>query len=276
MNNKLALKTITPRDIWNVFRGCMWYVLIAVVVVTGVSYAYAKYTYVPVYSSSATIYLINMNEKAELDENGEIIETSGFDIAKYNKDYTIAMRVIPDVVYILKSSKVVNAVSEDLGYSVSSGNIRIENPEETRVLQITTTASSPEKAKEIADSVCTVGAKVIKDMIEYDTMYIFQKASLNPYPSNSVSLTSSLKFGIVAGALVFLVFLAMFLFDNYIHTEEDIERYLGLTILGDIPDANAPKKKNKYSRYKEDKWRENKKYYKSRYESKTEQTEDKE
>ncbi len=276
MNEKMALKTISPRDLWNVFRGCMWFVLIAAVVVTGLSYAYAKYTYVPVYSSSATIYLINMNEEVEIDENGQIIETSGFDISKYNKDYTIAMRVIPDVMYILKSSKVVNAVSKDLGYGVSSGNISIVNPEETRVLHITTTASSPEKARDIADSVCKIGAQVIKDMIKYDTMYIYQTATYNTYPANAVSLMSSLKFGIIAGALVFLVFLAMFLFDNYIHTEEDIERYLGLTILGDIPDANAPKKKNKYSRYKEDKWRENKKYYKSAYVSNTEKTEDKE
>ncbi len=273
MNNKLTLKTITPRDLWNVFRGCMWFVLIALVVVTGISYAYAKYTYVPVYSSSATVYLIDKdNEQAETDESGD----PDFNIEKYNKDYTIAMRVIPDVMYILKSSKVVNAVSEDLGYGVSSGNISIVNPEETRVLQITTTASTPEKARDIANSVCVCGTEAIKDMIKYNTMYIYQEATYNPYPSNSVSLMSYLKFGIVAGALVFLVFLAMFLFDNYIHTEEDIDRYLGLTILGDIPDANAPKKKNKYSRYKEEKWRENKKYYKSGYASKTEKTEDKE
>lgn len=256
MNNKSALKTIEIKDLWNIFRGCVWFVLIAAIVATGIMYAYSKLTYVPSYSSTATVYLI---DKSEMSENGE------FDINAFARDYTIAIKVIPDVVFILRSPKVMNEVSKDVGFPVSSGNLSIVNPEETRVLQITATASTPEKAKAMVDSVCKVGAAEVEDMIQYNKIYVYQEGSLNTWPSNVVSLFSSIKFGLIAAVLVYAIFLAMFLFDNYIHTEEDIERYLGLTILGDIPDANAPKKKNKYSRYKEDKWRESK----NRYESKT-------
>ncbi len=242
MNSKITLKTISLKDLWNVLRGCFWYVLAAAILVTGATYAYAKYTYVESYSSTAIVYLIDKSE-----EGGE------FNLSDFTRDYTIAMKVIPDVKFILTSAKVMNAVSEDLDYRVYSSSINIENPEETRVLKITATASTPEKAKEIVDSVCTVGSKAIEEMIQYNKMYVYQEGSLNRTPSNSVSLVSYAKFGVIAAAFVFIIFLAMFLFDNYIHTEEDIERYLGLTILGDIPDANAPKKKNKYSRYNEEK-----------------------
>ena len=56
---------------------------------------------------------------------------------------------------------------------------------------------------------------------------------------------------LIAAALVYFIFLAIFLFDNYIYTEEDIETYLGLSVIGDIPDANeSDKRKKKYSNYK--------------------------
>ncbi len=244
MNSKISLKTISIKDLWNVFRGCFWFVLIAAIAVTGVMYAYAKLTWVPNYSSTATVYLIDKNETDPNESNGE------FNITDFTLDYTIALKVIPDVKFILTSPKVIQAVSEDVGFSVNSSNITLENPEDTRVLLITATASTPENAKAIVDSICDVGADAIEDMIQYNRIHIYQEGALNTWPSNAVTLMGYLKFGIIAAILVYVVFLAMFLFDNYIHTEEDIERYLGLSILGDIPDADAPKKKNKYSKYK--------------------------
>lgn len=250
MNKKITLKTISIRDLWNVLRGCFLFVVAAFAAVTGIMYAYAKLTYVPSYSSTATVYLIDKNEG-----DGE------FNLQDFTVDYTIALKVIPDVKFILTSPKVMKAVSEDVGFTVTESNISLSNPENTRVLKITATASSPEKAKQIVDSVCVVGAAAVEDIIQYNRIYIYQEGSVNNWPSNSVSLTSYIKFGVIAAVAVYIVFLAMFLFDNYIHTEEDIERYLGLTILGDIPDADAPKKKNKYSRYKSYKRRDGKKYY---------------
>ncbi len=260
MDNKISIKTISVKDLWNVFRGCFIYVIVTAVLVTAGMYAYAKINYVPMYSSKATVYLINKGDKkaeAELvtsgDENGE----DGFDLQEFTIDYTIALKVIDDVDYIIKSPKVMKAVSNEVGVSVNSGNISIVNPKNTRVLEITATASTPELAQKIVNSVCSVGAEAVEEIISYNRMYVYEAGTLNTWPSNTVSLLSYAKFGIIAGLLVYVIFLCMFLFDNYIHTEEDIERYLGLTILGDIPDANAPKKKNKYSRYDEKAYKNN-------------------
>lgn len=255
MNSKISLKTISIKDLWNVFRGCCLFVIAAAVLVTGAMYAYAKITYVPNYSSTATVYLIDKSEAKEED-----VSDSEFNVNKFAMDYTIALKVIPDVKFILTSPKVIDQVSKDVGFYVNSGNITLVNPDETRVLKITATSSTPEKAKAIVDSVCKVGAKEIEDMIQYNRMYIYEEGTLNSWPSNTVTVMGYAKFGIIAAILVYLVFLAMFLFDNYIHTEEDIERYLGLSVLGDIPDADAPKKKNKYTRYKSYKRRDDKYY----------------
>jgi hypothetical protein len=51
--------------------------------------------------------------------------------------------------------------------------------------------------------------------------------------------------------MLLFIFLFIFLLDDRIRTEEDIERYLGLSILGDIPNIDDVKNKKKgYYKYK--------------------------
>ena len=241
-NGKITLKTITLKDLWNVLRGCFIFVLIAAVLATGAGYFFAKLNYKPMYSSTAKVFLVGVYE-------GE------FDINQFANDYNVAFRIIDECVIMLNSRTVLNAVGDDLGiangYANLSGSVSISNPEETRVINITATASSPQKAKQIVDSVCKCGAKVINDMYAYDQFRVFEEGTLNNWPINNIGPTTYAKYGVIAAALVYFIFLAIFLFDNYIYTEEDIETYLGLSVIGDIPDANdSDKRKKKYSNYK--------------------------
>ncbi len=247
MTKKLSLKSIAPSDLWNVFRGCVWFMLAVAIIVTGVLYALALFQYSPRYSSTAVLYLIEKNEGSS---NANQIAA----------DYNVAMRVMSDCDYLLRSRPVLNAAGEKLGMENGYGKLRnsisIKNPEGTRVLEVTATAGTPQRAQEIANAVSDCGIDYIGSVLAYDKLYVFEEANYNASPTNGVSFFSYLKFGAVAAVLTYVAFLAIFLFDNYIHTEEDIDRYLGLTILGDIPDADAPKKKNMYKyKYGEGKYK---------------------
>ena len=250
---KLTLKTISFKDLWNVFRGCFLFVIAASVLVTGLMFVRAKATYSPMYSSSGTLYLINKNT----GNTGEGDATNEWTI-----NYTLANVVIEDTMYLLKSRTVLNAVGDAVGikngYGALRNNIKIVNPEDTRVLEITVTASSPELAKNIVDQLSVIGPEKVNEELSYGRIRVYEEGTYSNWAINQVSLMSYLKFGILAGILVYAIFLCMFLFDNYIHTEDDIERCLGISIIGDIPDADAAKKKNKYKKYSK---RANKSYY---------------
>lgn len=256
MNNKITLKTISLKDLWNVFRGCFLFVFAAAIVCTVGFYAYARMNYTPLYSSTGTLYLID-----NADKDGDGVVTPN----EWTTDYTLAHVVISDTMYVLTSRTVLNSVGEDIGiqngYGALKSRITINNPEDTRVLEITATADSPEKAKKIVDSLCKYGPEEANNVLQYDRIRVYEEGTYSTWAVNQVSAAGYLKYGIIAGGLVYMIFLAMFLFDNYIHTEEDIDRYLGLSILGDIPDADAPKKKNKYTNYKGYKKRVGKQYY---------------
>ncbi len=239
---KLSIKTISLKDLWNVLRGCIIFVILAAIATTGIMYYQAKSNYVPMYSSAATVYLIG-------EYDGE------FNIEEFASDYNVAYRVINECSYLLQSRRIKDAVRKDLlettGDDSLGGGVTIDVPEEMRIINISATATSPERAKAIVDSYCKCGAAEMKEWLAYDQFRVFDKASINTWPVNAISLMSYAKYGIIAGGLIYVIFLAMFLFDNYIRTEEDIEHYLGLSILGDIPDAFASnKRKKRYSNYK--------------------------
>lgn len=242
--NKTNAKVITVKDLWNVLRGCFIFVLLAAILATGAAYAWGKMHYVPRYSSTATIVLV-----------GEY-EGDDFDVNKFANDYNIAYRIIEECVILLNSRTVLDAVGEDVGisngYANLRGSISTNNPEDTRVIEVTVTSDSPERAKQIVDSICKQGALAVNDLYGINNLVrIFEEGTVNNYPINGASIVSYAKYGVIAAALVYVIFFAMFLFDNYIHTEADIENYLGVKIIGDIPDANAPdKRKRKYTNYK--------------------------
>ncbi len=261
---KISIKTISLKDLWNVLRGCIVFVILAAVIATGLMYFRAKKNHVPMYSSTATVCLMRDTESVDKvpdvdEENGETSQTpngSGqVDINQFANDYNIAKRVINEFTILLQKPRVNSAVKESLsdGARAGMGSVTVSVPEDTRIIDITATATSPEYAKEIVDAYCEVGGKqVIMSSIPLEGQYtIFQEGTINTWPINNFGVMAFVKYGIIAGGLVYIIFLAMFLFDNYIRTEEDIEHYLGLSILGDIPDAFASnKRKKKYSNYK--------------------------
>ena len=53
----------------------------------------------------------------------------------------------------------------------------------------------------------------------------------------------------VVGVVVYLLFLVMFIMDDTLKSEEDCQNYLGISIIGEIPDADDVHK-NKYGYYK--------------------------
>ena len=149
----MSLKSISLKDFWNIFRGSIWIMLAVGILVTGLSYFYAKSTYTPSYTSTATMYLIGKNEEGE------------FESGDFASGYAIALRIMSDCDYLMKSRSVLDKVGEEVGiqngYKVLKSRITINNPEETRVMEISATYSSPEMAKKIVDSVCKVGAEYI-------------------------------------------------------------------------------------------------------------------
>ena len=238
MNNKEI--TISLKDFWRIFLKRFWIMILAAIVVAGGKFAFDTVTFTPVYSSTATMYILR--------QDGEV--SSSYNTAY---DFSSALSVVKDCDALIKSHTVLDSTIETLGlnmtYKQLYSSVSTSNPEDTRILKVTVIADSPENAKTIVDKICIVGAETINDAMGFEQVNFFEHGQENPLPANRTGLKTYAIFGLLAAVLVYAVFVVVFLLDDTIRTDEDIERYLSLTVIGDIPDGNGSKRKNYKYRY---------------------------
>ena len=126
--------------------------------------------------------------------------------------------------------------------------ISTSNPENTRILEVTVEADSPELAKRIVDRLCEIGQDKIAEAMGFQQVNLFEYGTISDEPSNRMGIFTYALIGLVGAIAAYLVFLIMFVADDSLRTEDDIMQSLGLTVLAEIPDANGGKK-GKYGHY---------------------------
>ncbi len=252
MDNEMQnTRNITMTDLFGIFVTKFWIIFLVVIIAVGGSYAAVKFTYVPKYRSTATLYILKDNEEANSAS-----------------DFTLALNLVNDCTYLLKSHSVLDSVIDDLKldmkYSELAANISTKNPDSTRVLEISVIADSPQKAKRIVDTVCVYGCQKISKTMGFDQTKVVDYGKVPKYPYNRVSLYIYAVIGLVVAVVLYLIFLLAFIFDDSMRTNEEIEKFLNTSIIGEIPNIYdvGLKKYSKYGKYKYAKYRKYSKYSK--------------
>lgn len=233
MEQQSTVRIITLKDLWDIFIHRIWIIFLAAFIAMSGLFLLIRLTYVPQYESTATLYILRQDS-----------EQSGS--SSVSSDFSLALNVVSDCTYLLKSHSVVDAVIDelhlDIPYEEVSKIISTNNPDNTRILEVSVKAGSPELAKSIVDSICQIGAGKIEEAMGFSQVNLYEYGVLNTRPCNTTSLMTYLLVGVITAVLVYSVFLVTYLLDDRIRSEEDVEHYLGLSILGDIPNADDPKK----------------------------------
>ena len=231
-------KTVSLRDIWSVIRKCWYFMLAALVLISGAAYYAMWYTYTPQYEAEATMYVLRQK-----DDGKEYTST----------DFYLAMDVVQDCTYVFKSRAVLEQVCEDLNitfdnetYKKISASISTANPQDTRFLTVKLKLDSPETATLIVNKICDVGADKIEETMGYRQVNVYEYAEEPADPCNGISFAKCLAFGVAGAGGVFVGAFFAFLFDDRFASPEDIETKLGISVLGVIPNENE--KKNGYYR----------------------------
>lgn len=177
-------------------------------------------------------------------------------VANYDRDRGLAYAdiqmatfITQDASALIKRRSVTSEVIRELGLSMSdaqlAGKIAISSQENTRVITVSVTDTDPRRAADIANSVGKYATKVVEEKLSIKALQIIDSAQV---PSAPVGPSASRNAVLAAGAaLVFMVavFCLIRVLDNTIRTEEDVERYLGLSTLGVIPISEELEKTRK-------------------------------
>ena len=232
MGNQERMRPVTIRELWALLVQKLWILLLAAVLATGTVFAVLQVAYTPLYSSTATLYILRQNEDANAGDTEE--------------DFSLALKVVNDCTYLLKSRTVLNAVIEELALEMSYAqlekSVSTVNPENTRILEVTVEAASPELAKQIVDRVCEIGQDSITEAMGFRQVTLFERGTHHPEPCNTPSAAVYVLVALSAAVLAYLVLLAIYILDDSIKTAEDMENVLGISLLGEIPDLREAEK----------------------------------
>lgn len=197
-------------------------VLLVAALFATAGYAYAKFMTTPVYTADARLHVFRENEQA-------------MDV--YSMQVVTALR--KDVAILATGRNISQQVVEQLDLSINpdslSNRIQVHTEESTRVLDITFQDTNPQRAADILNAICDITKAEMAKLMNEDVVKVVYYAEVPTYPSSASAASKALLFGVVGLVLVLLVLIVVFLMDDTIHTEEDAERYLGLSVLSSIP-----------------------------------------
>ena len=158
-----------------------------------------------------------------------------------------ATKLVSTYSIIIKSDTVLQQVIDNLGlnltYAQLNKRVTVAAVDDTQVMKITVQSDSPEWARQVCEQIITVAPDVIKEAVEAGSVKVISNASLatepvSPNIKKNTMLAAAVGFVLVIGIIVLQVLL-----DNKINTEEDVTKYLDMTVLGVIPQYNQGGKK---------------------------------
>lgn len=230
-------------DFWNIFKRCWYWILIAMIVVGAGDYAWRKFRHVDKYTAYTNFYVLR-----DTTESGQQQSSSG----TTTSDISIANYLIHDCkLLFLSEDNVLRPVLEETGLSsrISTGKlesmISFYNEEDTHILYMTVTADTPEECATLANEIADCATEYFNGLQGRKIVSIVDVAKVPRAPSNPVSLTKPMLYALIAGVLVYAAFFVLHLMDDKINDEDDVEKYLGLSLLGDIPNREDSSRRRK-------------------------------
>lgn len=231
MNNE-ENEVIDLVEILYAIRQHLLKVILATVVAAIIGFAASKFLMTPQYSSSA-LMIVNTRQDVNANVTSDQINSA----TKLVSTYSI----------IIKSDTVLQQVIDNLGlnltYAKLNKRVTVAAVDDTQVMKITVQSDSPEWARQVCEQIITVAPDVIKEAVEAGSVKVISNASLatepvSPNIEKNTMLAAAVGFVLVIGIIVLQVLL-----DNKINTEEDVTKYLDMTVLGVIPQYDQGGKK---------------------------------
>ena len=123
----------------------------------------------------------------------------------------------------------------DMTYEQLNGMVTVTVPASTRIVEITVETTDPYLSRDIADAVREISSKNIAEVMGVDAVNVVETANL-PEEKSSPSISKFTVLGGMAGGVAACgIVVLLFLLNDTIRTQDDVEKYLGLSTLGIIP-----------------------------------------
>ena len=201
----------------------LWIIIVSGVIVAAVALLVSYFIITPKYESVTKIY---------------VISKTNADTMTYS-DLQAGSTLTKDYKELVKSRPVLEEVLAETGIDVElkelEEQITVEVPQDTRIVSITVEDKDPYEARIIADSVRIAASKHIREVMDTEAVNVVEEASL-PIEKSSPSILKNTAIGYAVGLfLAIAIVIINYIMDDTIKTPDDVEKFLGVSVLGSIP-----------------------------------------
>lgn len=197
-------------------------ILIIAILMAAVFFTYSRFLITPQYTSTSILYVL----------------TKSTSITSLT-DLQIGTNLTNDYTQVVAGRPVLEQVIENLGleltYEDLQEKVSLNNPEDSRLLEITVEDPDPEMAKTIADEIAAVAADYISEKMDQDPPEIIQYGYIAEEPSVPNLKKNTAVGGLIGAVLAIVVVIISYLMNDSIMTPDDMEKKIGLQVLGTLP-----------------------------------------
>ena len=180
----------------------------------------------PQYESNSTLYVLSKSTSitsvADLQLGSEL--TSDY------AEIATSKPVIDTAIEKLKKKEDIKLTREEVKEMVT-----VSNKTDTRMLVITVTSDDPDLSYKLADALTTASVNQMASITQTDKPTIVEEPEVAEKPIDN-GLYKHLAMGIVIGLVLLAgLYTVSFVMNDEIKTEQDVENFLQVSVLGTIP-----------------------------------------
>ena len=199
------------------------YIILTALAFAVLALAVTTFCMTPRYTSTTKMYVLNR-------QTNEGVTSSDLQSSTYlTKDY----------MEMIRSRTVIEAVIADLNlnstYEDVLGQIDVSAASDTRVIAISVTDKDPYEARDIANAVRNAAAAHIQSVMNTEALTVVDEANIPTKKSSPSTIKNVAIAGGVGLFLALVVCVVLYLMNDKVTTAEDVERYLGLSVLASMP-----------------------------------------
>ena len=218
-------ETIDLREYFAIIKKRFWIIALLAIISALISGVISFFMLKPVYEAKSTL-IVN----TEKNEETQMITGDQF---------SVTQKLAVTYGEIIKSRAVLEDVIKNLKldneYEDLVKNVTVSPVQDTQIISISVQDTNKQKARDIANEIPKVFTKEAKRITKANDIQVIDKAIL---PQSPIKPNKMMNMAIAAvlGAMIglFVVFLIEYL-DNKLKTPQDIEKHLGLSVLGVVP-----------------------------------------
>ncbi|AMC94072.1 hypothetical protein AOC36_08745 [Erysipelothrix larvae] len=216
---------ISIRELYEIFKPYLLMIVAVGIVFSMVGYLGTKFLIAPMYQSTATLIVNNRRDTS--------------DDSITNDEITSAKNLATVYSIIIKSDAVMGPVVENTNTGITTSqlakNVSVSAVDSTQVIRVSVKDEDPLLAQKFVNEIVKVAPDIIIDMVEAGSVRVVSLPQVPTSPVSPNTLMNAMIAGILGIMLSAGIVLVRHLMDRTFRSPDDIERYLGVPVIGIIP-----------------------------------------